>query len=61
MIETVKLPTDFTSRRFYLFWRYQLPMGKHNVRLKVLNPTDTATLRLSYVVTYADEPVKHSF
>lgn len=36
-------------------------MGKHNVRLKVLNPTDTATLRLSYVVTYADEPVKHSF
>ena len=61
LIETAKLPTNFTRRRFYLFWQYQLPMAKHTVRLKVLNPTDKADLRLNYVVTYANEPAKHTF
>jgi len=61
LAETAALPTNFTRRRFYLFWQYQLPMAKHTVRLKVLNPTDKADLRLDCVVTYADEPAKHTF
>jgi len=61
LVETVKLPTDFTTRRFYPFWRYELPMAEHKVRLKVLNPTKKAGVFLDYVITYADTPVKHSF
>jgi hypothetical protein len=50
--ETVELPTNFLHRRFTPFWKYQLPMAKHEVRLEVLNPTEGAYIRLSSVVVY---------
>lgn len=56
LVETAKLPTKFVHRRFYLFWRYQLPMGEHEVRLKVLNPTDKAEISLESVVVYSNKP-----
>jgi len=61
LTETVKLPTRHQERRFYLFWKYQLPVGEHEVRLKVLNPTDKATLSLDYAITYGKEPFKVEF
>jgi hypothetical protein len=61
LIETAKLPTNFTLRRFTPFWRYQLGMGKHKVRLKVLNPTDKAKFNLDYVVVYGDKPFSVKF
>ena len=61
LVETVRFPSDFTTRRFYLFWKYQLGMAKHKVKVKVLNPTDAATLRLDYAITYADQPQSYKF
>jgi len=58
LIETVKLPTKFIHRRFYLFWRYQLPIAEHEVKLKVLNPADEAYIYLNDVVIYGDKPFK---
>jgi len=55
-VERLLLPTKFITRKFYPCWRYQLPMGKHEVRLKVLNPTDTATFKLDYAIIYSDKP-----
>ncbi len=60
-IETAKLPTNFTHRRFTLFWKYQLPMTKHKVRFKVLNPTNAASIYLEDVVVYGDKPVKVTY
>ena len=56
-IETVKLPVNFTQRRYDLFWRYQLPKGKHTVRMKLLNPDSAHTVRLNEVLVYSDRPV----
>jgi len=56
--EIVKLPTKFVHRRFYLFWKYQLPMCEHEIKLKVLNPTDIACTHISDVVIYGDKPFK---
>jgi len=56
--ETLQLPTTFKSRKFYPCWRYQLPMGKHTVRLKVLNPTDSAALNMGHAIIYADKPAE---
>ncbi|UCH62916.1 MAG: ADP-ribosylglycohydrolase family protein [Fidelibacterota bacterium] len=56
LVETVKLPTKFQARRFYPFWRYQLPTGEHEVVLKLLNPNDKADVRLEYAIVYDDEP-----
>jgi glucose uptake protein GlcU len=61
LIEKAKLPTKHTQRRFTLFWKYQLPMGKHKVLLKVVNPVETAAINLSYAVVYSDKPVKAEY
>jgi hypothetical protein len=58
-VETVTLPTDSLTRRFYLFWRYQMPNGKHNVELRLLNPVDTASVNITDIVIYDDQPVRH--
>lgn len=54
---TTKLPTNYTKRKFIPFWKYQLPRGKHTVRLKVLNPTGKAHIRLPYAIIYNDKPL----
>ena len=58
LIETAKLPTDFTTRRFYPFYRYQLPNTNHKVLLKILNPTDEAVINIGDVLVYDDKPFK---
>jgi hypothetical protein len=52
---TTKLPTNNIKRKFIPFWKYQLPAGKHKVRLKVLNPTDQARIRLTNAIIYGDK------
>ncbi len=58
LVETAKLPTRHQERRFYLFWQYQLPNTEHEVRFRVLNPSDKAAIRLDYAIIYGDEPFK---
>ena len=57
LIETAKWPTEFTKRRFYLFWKYQLPPGNHFVEIRVLNPTEMADISLETLVLYDDKPL----
>jgi hypothetical protein len=56
-VETIKLPVSFTNRRHELAWNYQLPKGKHAVRLKILNPSTNDKLNAGEVIVYADQPV----
>jgi hypothetical protein len=55
-VERVSLPTDQTARRFIPFWRYQLPDGKHTVRIEVLNSGENAFIRLSHAILYGSAP-----
>jgi hypothetical protein len=54
---TSKFPINYTIRRNTAFWKYQLPNGKHDVTIKILNPTENAELLILDVVIYSD---KHS-
>jgi hypothetical protein len=56
-VETAKLPTAFTTRRYELFWKYALPNTKHSVRIKVLNPTGDAEINTWEYIVYSDEPL----
>jgi hypothetical protein len=56
LAETVSLPTNFTARRFTPFWKYGLPEGKHEVRLKVRNPSGDASVSLERAVVYRSTP-----
>lgn len=56
LIEKAKLPTEVNKRRFTPFWRYQLPMRKHKVVIKILNPVDYAKIDYKYAIIYGDKP-----
>jgi hypothetical protein len=56
MVETIELPTNFTSRRFTPFWRYGLPDRTHTVRLKIRNPSADASVSMDRVVIYGSKP-----
>lgn len=55
--ETAPLPTAFRTRRHDLFWDYQLPKGKHTVKVIVNNPSNSHHVRAHDVVVYSDTPV----
>ena len=56
--ETVELPTAQNARRFVPFWKYDLPDGRHEVRLVVTNPTPGATMSLTRAIVYGRQPRK---
>lgn len=52
LMETIKLPSDFTTRRHELAWNYELSPGKHFVELKLVNPDPEMTCHLWDLVVY---------
>ncbi len=55
LIENVDLPVSFTTRRHEPFWKYQLPKGKHTVRMKILNPDEKFPVFINEVIIYSDK------
>lgn len=55
LLETAKLPTAFRIRRHELFWRYQLPKGKHQVRIRIKNPSNKHHVRAWDCIVYDDK------
>ena len=58
LVETIKLPVNFTVRRNDLFWKYQLPKAKYTLTFKWLNPRPEATINFGDAVIYSDAPLK---
>lgn len=54
-IETAAFPTDFKYRRHDLFWKYQLPKGKHKIKVEVDIHNDYFLRSWDYIV-YSDQP-----
>lgn len=52
-VEQVKMPTSFTTRRHEVAWKYQLPEGKHQVKLKLLNPQEGCQVRVDNLLVYS--------
>ncbi|MFI5195099.1 MAG: ADP-ribosylglycohydrolase family protein [Chitinophagales bacterium] len=60
LVETTKLPTNFTTRRYELFWKYPLPNKKHTVTIKVLNPDDRYQLNAHDYIVFSDKPANEA-
>jgi len=58
LVETANLPASYTTRRHELFWKYQLPKGKHTVTFKWLNPVSNASVNFGETLIYSDTPAK---
>lgn len=57
VVEKPRLPVNFTTRRYEVAWKYQLPKGKHSVKLKILNPSKDFTIRGVEAIVYSDKAV----
>jgi len=55
LVESPQLPVSYTTRRYELCWKYQLPKGKHAVRLKILNPSKEYKINAGDVIIYSDK------
>jgi len=55
LVETIKLPASYTTRRYELAWKYELPKGKHRVKLRILNPVDGQAIQLRDAIIYSDK------
>jgi hypothetical protein len=55
LVETAKLSASYLTRKNELIWKYQLPPGHHNVRLKLLNPDPNLECRLGEIIIYSDK------
>lgn len=56
LVETIKLPASYHARRHELFWKYNLPKGKHTVSFKWLNPIEDAKINCNKAIIFADAP-----
>jgi hypothetical protein len=54
-VETSDLPTDVLIRKETLFWKYALPSGRHQIQLKVLNPTRQAKIVIRDAIFYKED------
>ena len=58
LVESPQLPASFTTRRYELCWKYDLPKAKHTVRLKIKNPSKEEEFRSHEAIIYSDQPSK---
>jgi len=56
--ETVKLPMMNTARRLEPSWKYQLPEGKHTLKLKWVNPDPGYEYRINDLIVYSEKEPK---
>ncbi len=55
--KTMELPLYFIERAHELFYKYELPDGKHTLKLKITNPHDKVYLDVRNMIVYQK---KHS-
>ena len=57
LVESPKLPASYTTRRYEICWKYDLPKGKHAVRLKILNPTTQEQVNVFEAIIYSNQMI----
>jgi hypothetical protein len=60
-VANTTLPTDMNTRKFHIFWAFELDNGRHDIEVKILNPTDEAQILLHDLVVYGPEELSVSY
>ncbi|MBI1780975.1 MAG: ADP-ribosylglycohydrolase family protein, partial [Sphingobacteriales bacterium] len=50
--DTLDLPFNYLTRKYEIYWNYQLPNGKHTLNLKLLNPDKISDVMISDMLVY---------
>jgi hypothetical protein len=59
--EVVEMPYHFTNRKTEVFWKYNLPVAKHSLKLTLLNPDARANIILKDLIIYSDKAGASAF
>lgn len=51
-VEVVRLPASYQARRHELFWKYELPKGKHTLSFRWQNPVKDASVTCSSIIVF---------
>jgi len=60
LMETSKMPTKYEIRKNAIAWKFNLPKGKHRVRLELQNPSEKYEIKLQRIVFYSDTTRKNN-
>jgi hypothetical protein len=58
---TIDLPVDELVRRLEVAWGYRLDLGRHTVKLALLNPRPGEGVRLDDLIVYGEKPAAPRF
>ncbi len=59
--EQFKMPVNFRERKHEVAWKYQLPEGKHSVKLKMLNQQADIWLDLGDLLVYSENKIENTW
>jgi hypothetical protein len=57
-VDQVRMPYDFTTRKYDIYYKYMLPKGSHRLEIKWVNQDPAFRIYLRSYVVYSDEPLK---
>ncbi len=56
LYEETRMPTAFSKRKHEVAWKYNMPLGLHNVKVVLKDPIKGYVLHMSSVLIYGPEP-----
>jgi hypothetical protein len=57
--ELFVMPTNFAKRRHEVAWKYQLPEGKHSVKITFINPSDGYRINVNDLLVYSSQKTEN--
>ncbi|MCG6188574.1 ADP-ribosylglycohydrolase family protein [Maribellus maritimus] len=59
--ESFLMPTGFAKRRHEVAWKYQLPEGKHVVKISLKNPVDGYAVNVNDLLVYSSVKIENTW
>jgi len=59
--EIINIPYNFLLRKYEVLAKYNLPMGKHILKLNLLNPDKIGDIILRDIIIYGDKISKNEY
>lgn len=59
--ETILMPTKFQSRKHELGWKYAMDEGKHEVKIKIIDPADHLRIDLGDLIVYSSNKIGNAW
>ena len=56
-VEQIKMPLDYITRKYDIFYSYEIPEGEHTLTIKWLNPKAGYAVQCKDIIVYGTKPI----